>query len=134
MNPYIVLDDYQYAVIEVARDSYQRIFDRQRIHEVGLDGRSIIDDYTNSNREPHNWQMTLEAYIADRPSASWGMWTDLLASYRKAYVTMVYFDGSTEWDVGIQAQLIPLPRVGANIEGHCLGVYWINVDITEVYT
>jgi hypothetical protein len=131
---YITLNGKKYKVVSRGDDSYQRIFDRQKTDTVGLTGKTIMQDFTVSDREPHNWLMTLRVFISEPwPDSTWGLWSDLLTAYRAAYVPMIFFDGTTQWNVRIRSPLTPLPRVPANIDGHCYGIFYVNVDMVEVY-
>ena len=135
-NDYITLNSKQYKVVDSGPQSFQRVFDRQRVYNEGLTGLTIIQDFTVTDvdvREPHNWVMTLRVFISERPDDDWGLWSDLLAAYRLPYVEMTYFDGTSQWNVGFQNQIIPVPRVGANIEGHCYGIFFADVNLKEIY-
>lgn len=135
-NDYITLNSKKYTVKDMGPESFQRVFDRQKTYQVGLTGATIIQDFTvdpGTEREPHNWLMTLRVFISERPAVEWGLWSDLLTAYRQPYVTMEYFDGVTSWPVGLQMQMTPIPRVGANIEGFCYGIFFVDVNLTEVY-
>lgn len=131
---YIILDGKKYKVSDKGEGSYQPIFDRQKTDEVGLTGLTILQDFTYMNREPNSFQMNLRVFISTPwPDNSFGIWTDLLAASRKFYVPMVFFDGSSQWDVTIRRPLIPLARVGANIEGVCYGIFYVQVNLGGVY-
>lgn len=131
---YIILDEKKYKVVSRGEDSYQRVFDRQKVDVVGLTGKTIMQDFTVAEREPHEWRMMLRVFISDPwPDANWGLWDDLLAAYRAATNSMTYFDGVTQWTVRIRSPLVPIPRVPANIDGHCYGIYFVNIDLIEVY-
>jgi hypothetical protein len=136
-NDYITIDNKQYKAQDMGPDSFQQVFDRQKTYEIGLTGATIMQDFTvtanNIEREPHSWKMTLKVYISERPATEWALWSDLLVAYRKLYVPMIYFDGSTQWNIGILSPIVPVARVWANIEGHCYGVYYVDVNLQEVY-
>ncbi len=129
---YVSIDDKKYAVMH---DGYEPIIDRQRIYEEGLTGKSIIQDFTVSSRNPEQWLFRLKVYIdSPWPDTTWGNFADLRIAYEQPYVTMVEHDDTISHLVGMPGQLPRLPRVAANISGVCYGVFYTNVFLKKVYT
>ena len=134
---YLVIDDKRYKVVD--NGSYQPVFDRQKMDDVGLTGLTILQDFTNPDgedgeREPHQWKLTLRIFIAEAPDEEWGLWSDFLEAYRAETVDMTFFDGISEFEVTIRSPLVPIPRVGANIQGLCEGQFFVEATIVEVYS
>ena len=134
-NKHITLDGKKYTVSDQGESSYQKIFDRPKVYDVGLTGKTIIQDFTISNREPHLWNLLIRAFTNDPwPDNTWGTVDDLLAAYRKATITYVWFNDTVQWTVGMEGKFVPKPQVGAAVDGQCNAVEFIQVSLTEVYT
>lgn len=134
-NKYITLDGKKYTVVDRGEQSYQRVYDRQKTYDTGLTGKTIIQDFTVSDREPHVWSLTLRVFTNDPwPDTTWGTMSDLLVALRKATITYIWFDDEIEWTVGIQGKIVPVPRVGAAIDGQCHAVDFVQANLVEVYT
>jgi len=134
---YVQINNKKYRVID--NGQWQPTIDRQKTYEVGLTGVSIIQDFTRADgaggeREPQFWVATLRVFIDEPwPDNSYGNWSDLLAASRQPFVDFVEHDDTKTHKVGIHSPLIPLPRVGANIEGHCYGEFWVDVKLEKIY-
>lgn len=139
MTDFIYLDGKKYKVVDNDQDSWQPARDRQRTYEVGLTGRSIIQDFTRPDgaggeRMPRDFHLILRVFISTPwPDSSFGVWSDLLAAYNKPTMTYVEHDGVTTHTVGMQGQLLPVPRVGANIDGVCFGIFFVEVNLVKIY-
>jgi hypothetical protein len=121
-------------VADLDENSWKPAYKRQKVYSIGLTGLTIIQDFTNTNRVPRDWSLTLRVFIATPwPDATWGKWSDLLAAFNKPTVTYIEHDGTTH-TVGIQKPLIPRPRTGANILGECYGVFFVSINLIKVYT
>jgi hypothetical protein len=137
INHYIQLDGKKYRVIDDGK--WAPVFDRQKTYNVGLTGKSILQDFTRSDgaggeRMPRQWIARLRVFITTPlPDASFGIWTDLLAAYNKLSITFIEHDDSLTHTVGIESPVAQLPRVGANINGECNGEFWIDVRLPKIY-
>lgn len=137
-SDYITLDGKKYKVVDQGADTFKRIWDRQKIDDIGLTGLTILQDFTvdegDGEREPRTWNFQLRVFINDPwPDNSFGVWANLLAAQHKAYVTFVEHDGVTTHEVTIRSPIIPIPRVGANIDGHCHGIDFVDITMVKVY-
>lgn len=137
---YITLDGKKYKVVDEGGETFTRTWDRQKTDDVGLTGLSILQDFTvnegTGDREPRVWQFQLRVFINDPwpdGDASWGVWANLLAAQRKSYVTFIEHDQATTHEVTLRSPIVPLPRVGANIDGHCHGIDFVDVTLIKVY-
>ena len=136
---YVQLDGKRYRVKDFGQGSWQPVFDRPRTYDIGLTGKTIIQDFTvpdgvGGEREPRSWKMTLQVYIDEPwPDASYANFGDFMDAYREPFVTFIEHDDTASHNVGIVNPVVKIPRVGANIEGHCFGVDWIEVTLIKVY-
>ena len=131
-NDYITLDGKRYKVMEVL---YEPTLNRQRTYQVGLTGKTLIQDFTTANRVPQWWNYRLKIFISDpEPTTDYGIWDDFLAAYNQNSVPFTEFDGVTAHQVGFPVPLIQIPRVHANIEGHCNGVFYTDVMLLKVHS
>jgi len=130
----ILIDGKKYKVADQGSDSFQRVWERQVVDEIGLTGKTIIQDFTVSNREPHTWIFTLRVFTnSPWPDSTFGVWSDLLASARKPIVTYLEHDGVTAHNVHLRWPLTPKPRVGAAISGACHAIDFVQITMIEVY-
>ena len=133
-NDYITLDGKKYKALDLGQGSWQPIYNRPKVYDIGLTGLSIIQDFTVSDREPRVWKMTLRVFISDPfPDNSFGVFDDFLEAYREPYIDFTEHDGVTQHVVGIESPVVQVPQVGANLEGHCNGVDWIEVSLVKIY-
>lgn len=137
---YITLDGKKYKVVDAGGETFTRTWDRQKTDDIGLTGLTILQDFTviegDGDREPRSWNFRLRVFINDpwpEGDATFGVWADLLSSQRKPYVTFVEHDQVTTHEVTLRSPIVPLPRVGANIDGHCYGIDFVDVMLIKVY-
>lgn len=129
-NRYITLDGKRYAVID---PQYEPVIDRMKTYTKGLTGKSIIQDFTVEDRVPKEWIFRLRAFISETYDPEYGLVSDLEAAYHQPYVTFTEHDDSKNHLVGILSPIRPVPQVGANIEGHCYGVAFIDVTLEKIF-
>lgn len=134
-NKHVSINGKKYIVSDQGEQSYQRIYDRQKVYDIGLTGKAIIQDFTISGREPHVWNLLLRVFTNDPwPDDTWGTVDDILEAMRESTVTYVWFDDAFQWTVGIEGRIIPRPRVGAAINGECHAIDYVQVTLVEVYS
>lgn len=133
INTYVQINGKKYKVMA---DGWEPENDRQRTYDVGLTGKSIIIDLTNSTREPRQWRYRLKVFINDPdPDTTWGTYADLLAAFAQPYITLIEHDDTISHDVGFPNPIVPGPRVpAAAITGICHEVYYIPITLLEVYS
>lgn len=128
---YIQLNGKKYAVMA---DLYEPVIGRHRTVEEGLTGKTIIQDFTVSNRTPYDLAYRLKVFINDPiPDNTWGMFSDLEAAYKKLIVPLIEHDDTSTLDVCFLGNLPRVPRVPANIEGVCSGVFYCDIHLKKVY-
>jgi hypothetical protein len=79
--------------------------------------------------------MTLRVFqTTPWPDSSFGVFEDLLTAYRLPYVNFTEHDDTQTHVVGIEGvPIVRIPRTGANIEGHCYGVDYIDVTLIKIF-
>ncbi|MCP4361346.1 MAG: hypothetical protein GY796_25330 [Chloroflexi bacterium] len=132
---YILLDGKKYKVVDMpGGESYQPIHDRFRRYTVGLTGLSIIQDLTPSGREPQSWRFRFKMFISDPwPDATYGTFSDFMTAYAKPAIAFTEHNDTVTHVIGILNAVAEEPRVGANIEGICNGVVYINTAMEKLY-
>lgn len=131
---YVLLDGKKYPVVDTGPGSFQPIYDRQKTYDIGMTGKTIIQDFTVEERVPQEWKMTLRVFQYDPwPDDSYGVFSDLLAAVYEPFVDFVEHDDTKTHQVGISNPIIRIPRVGANLEGHCNGIDFIEVTLVKVF-
>lgn len=129
-NKWITLNGKKYTIVD---EGWKPFVQRQKVYGIGLSGKSIIQDFTTSSREPKWWEFRIRAYTTTPPDSSWGTWTDLYAAYQQAYVSFTEHDDSKTHQVGLDSAFLRELRVPANIAGHCNGVEFIDVTLRKIY-
>lgn len=128
-NEHITLDGKKYKVTD---QLYEPTINRQRQYAVGLTGVTLFQDFTVSNRVPQFWNFMLKIFISDpEPDNTYAIWSDFLTAYHKNFFDFTDFDGVTTHEVGIPTPITQIPRVYANIEGHCSGVFYVQVQLLK---
>ena len=131
---YIKLNNKRYKVMDFGQGSFQPIIDRQRVSAEGLTGKTIIQDFTVSNRVPQLWRMTLQVFqTTPWPDSNYGVFSDFLTAYSTAVVDFVEHDDTKTHKVTLEGPVAKTPRVGANIEGSVYGVDWIEITLRKVF-
>jgi hypothetical protein len=133
-HDYIQLNGKKYKVSAMDEESFVPVYDRQTTDEVSLTGLTIMQDFTVANRAPREWRLKLRVFINDPwPDNTFGVWADLLAVMAIPYVTLVEHDDTQVHEVRLRSPLVPSPRVPANIDGHCHGIFFVDVNLVKVY-
>lgn len=133
IQKYLQLNGKKYAVMH---DGWEPNYGRQRSYNVGLTGKTIIQDFTVLTRTPLTLRYRLKVYINDPwPDTTWGDWADLQAAFALATCTLIEHDDSITYSVGFdQDALVPIPRVpAAAISGTANEVYYVDVNLVRIH-
>lgn len=130
INDYIKIDGKKYKVMA---DGWSPAIARFRTDGVGLTGKTIIVDLTNSSRKSQMWQYRLRVYVSTPPDSSYGTYADLLAAYDKTTVAFEEHDSSLTHTTTIRGAIQPSLRVPTSISGICNEVYHIPLTLVKVH-
>ena len=133
IQKYIQLNGKKYAVIQ---DGWEPSYGRQRTYNVGLTGKTIIQDFTVLTRTPQVMNFTLKVFVNDPwPDSTFGDWSDLLTAFALPSCTLIEHDDTITYSVGFNQQfLIPRPRVAAAaISGSANEVYYVEVSLQRIH-